>query len=69
MLDMYRQYEDPYRLEERLAEAKAIYRRAIEEGVDEHILMDLALEIHELEERVNFAWQDNEYESEGIENE
>ena len=66
MLDMYRQYEDPYPLEQQLAEAKAIYRRAIEEGADEDAIMDMALEIHELEERVNFAWQDDEYESEGI---
>ena len=63
---MYRQYEDPYPLEQKLAEAKAIYRRAIEEGIDEDAIMDMALEIHELEERVNFAWQDDEYESEGI---
>ena len=62
---MYRQYEDPYKLEQQLAEAKAIYRRAIEEKADEDVLMDLAIEIHELEERVNFAWQDDEYESEG----
>ena len=41
-----------------------MYRRAIEEGVDENVLMDMALKIHELEERVNFAWQDNEYEEE-----
>ena len=61
---MYRQYEDPFELERQLAEAKAMYRRAIEEGVDENVLMDMALKIHELEERVNFAWQDNEYEEE-----
>ena len=41
-----------------------MYRRAVEEGVDENALMDMSLEIHELEERVNFAWQDNEYEEE-----
>ena len=62
---MYRQYEDPYVLEDKLAEAKALYRRAVEEGIDEDILMDMSMEIHELEERVNFAWQDNEYEMEG----
>ena len=63
---MYRQYENPYELEQRLAEAKAMHRRAIEEGIDEDAIMDIALEIHELEERINFAWQDDEYESEGI---
>ena len=56
---MYRQYEDPYKLEQRLAELK---EQRIRNPEDE----DLALEIHELEERVNFAWQDDEYESEGI---
>ena len=65
MLNMYRQYENPHKLEQKLAEAKAIYRRAIEEGTDENIIMDMALEIHELEERINFAWQDDEYECEG----
>ena len=58
MLDMYRQYEDPWKLEDQLAEAK---QRLVENPDNE----DLALEVHELEERVNFAWQDNEYEMEG----
>jgi hypothetical protein len=61
---MYRQYEDPYELEDKLAELKAIYRRGIEEGIDEDVLMNLSMDINELEERVNFAWQDNEYEEE-----
>lgn len=61
-MSIYRQYEDPYTLEDALAELKAIYRRAVEEGVDEDILMDMSIDINELEERVNFAWQDNEYE-------
>ena len=55
MLDMYRQYEDPYKLEDQLAEA----RNQLAENPDNE---DLALEVNELEERVNFAWQDNEYE-------
>lgn len=63
---MYRQYENPYQLEQQLAEVKAIYCRATEEGADETTLMELTLGIHELEERINFAWQDDEYESEGI---
>ena len=56
---MYRQYEDPYQLEEQLAEAR-------KELANNPANEDLALEVHELEERVNFAWQDDEYESEGI---
>jgi hypothetical protein len=51
---MYRQYEDPYVLEQKLAEAK---KQFAENPLDE----DLAIEVHELEERVNFAWQDEEY--------
>ena len=61
---MYRQYEDPYKLEDQLAELKAQYRRAQEEGLDEDVLMNMSMDINELEERVNFAWQDQEYESE-----
>lgn len=62
MLDMYRTYEDPYALEKKLAELKEQRANATDENEIEY----LALEIHELEERVNFAWQDDEYESEGI---
>ncbi len=51
---MYRQYENPRTLEERLEEAK---RRLAENPFDE----DLVLEVEELKERVNFAWQDEEY--------
>ena len=58
-MSMYRQYEDPYKLEDQLAEAK---QRLAEHPENEN----LALDVHELEERVNFAWQDQEYESEGI---
>ena len=58
---MYRQYENPYTLEDRLAEAKADYTQALENGADEDTLISLAETIHELEERVNFAWQDDEY--------
>ena len=51
---MYRQYEDPYVLENQLAKT----REELAQNPDNE---DLALEVHELEERVNFAWQDNEY--------
>jgi hypothetical protein len=51
---MYRQYEDPYKLERQLAEAK---ERLAEDPYNE----DLVNEVAELEERVNFAWQDDEY--------
>ena len=51
---MYRQYEDPRKLEDQLAEAKA---RLAENPYDE----DLVLEVQELKDRVNFAWQDDEF--------
>jgi hypothetical protein len=59
-LYMYRQYEDPYKLEERLKELKEEYRTAIEANMDENVLMDIACDIAEIKERINFAWQDDE---------
>ena len=55
---MYREYEDPYKLEERLVRVQEL--RA-ENPDDEY----LAIEEHELRERINFAWQDDEYDNEG----
>ena len=54
-MSIYRQYEDPYKLKKQLAEAK---KRLAENPENE----DLALDVYELEERINFAWQDDEYE-------
>lgn len=51
---MYRQYEDPYVLEERLERVKT----AIAMETDEDSLIYLQEEKAELEERINFAWQD-----------
>ena len=59
---MYRQYEDPYKLEEQLNQAKKDYAQAVVENVDEDTLISLAERIAELEQRVNFAWQDDEEE-------
>lgn len=58
---MYRQYENPYKLEEQLKELKEEYHKAIEEDEDEETLINLECFIAELEERINFAWQDDEY--------
>ena len=58
---MYRQYENPYKLEKELEELKEEYSAAIEENADEDILIDLSIAISELKERINFAWQDDEY--------
>ena len=51
---MYRQYEDPWKLEEQLQELEERYA----ENMDD---VDLYLEIYELRDRINFAWQDDEY--------
>lgn len=64
---MYRQYENPWELEKQLEEAKEEYRKAIEKRADEDTLMNLAIEIQELKDRVNYAWQDDEAETEGYE--
>jgi hypothetical protein len=54
---MYRQYEDPYALEKQLTEK----RQELDNCDDEAERMWLGEEINELEERVNFAWQDDEF--------
>ena len=57
---MYRQYENPFELEKQLEELEAEYAQANE---DEQ--MWLAERIAGLKERINFAWQDDEYETDG----
>lgn len=56
---MYRSYEDPYKLEEMLEEARERLEESRAEDGDCDV--DLLLWVNELEERVNFAWQDDEY--------
>ena len=56
---MYRQYEDPYKLQIQLAALRVEY----EKETDEYVRENLSESIHELEERINFAWQDDEYDS------
>ena len=51
---MYRQYEDPYKLEEQLRELKEEYHKAIEEDEDEETLANLECYIAELEEIEGF---------------
>lgn len=53
----YRQYEDPYKLEQMLEEAEA---RLAEDPDD----VDLRIWVYELRDRINFAWQDDEYDAE-----
>ena len=60
---MYRQYENPYELNKYLCKLEAEYQTLIEMGVDadEEDFIDLYEEILDIKERINFAWQDEEY--------
>ena len=60
---MYRQYENPYELNKYLCELEAEYQTLIESGVDadEEDFIDLCCEIADIKERINFVWQDDEY--------
>lgn len=57
---MYRQYENPYDLEKALEKAREEYRKAAEANVDLETLFNLHEDVEYLEERVNFAWADDE---------
>ena len=58
---MYRQYENPNALGKQLEKLKEEYCTAVENNVDEDTLISLHMDIAELEERINHAWQDDEY--------
>jgi ribosome-interacting GTPase 1 len=58
---MYRQYENPYTLEEELQELEAEYQEAIQNNADEDEIISLAESIAELKDKINFAWQDDEF--------
>lgn len=63
---MYRRYEDPYKVKRLLDEAKTALENArIYNPDDEDLLISLHEDVAELEERLNFAWQDDEAEIEG----
>ena len=57
---MYRQYEDPGKLEARLKELREERTAAVLNG-DEDRIISLDEEIAELKDRINFAYQDEEY--------
>ena len=59
---MYRSYEDPYVIERKLERAEIDMQEAIEMG-DEDLQMRIAEEIAELQDRLNFAWQDDEHDA------
>lgn len=56
---MYRAYENPVALQKMLEDAERRLSDAQAAGEDD--LVDLYIEVEELRERVNFAWQDDEY--------
>lgn len=58
---MYRQYENPYELNKYLCELEAEFDTRFENGESLEDLIDLAEDIATLKERINFAWQDEEY--------
>ena len=63
---MYRQYEDPHVIEQYLKHAKEQLEKAKKEfGECDDRLVDYYQEVEWLEERLNFAWQDDEAEEFG----
>lgn len=57
---MYRQYNNPYELEEELKKAKDRLARLQAENADEDAILSAHEDVEGLEEKVNFAWQDDE---------
>ena len=57
---MYRHYEDIGILNEMLKEARDRYD-SMNEDDDVDALVDAYLEVSELEDRIRFAWDDEEY--------
>lgn len=60
---MYRQYENPQTLEKRLTDLQAEYSRLLKCGqLDIEQQYDYEMEIADLKDRINYAWQDDEVE-------
>ena len=57
---MYRQYEDPYKVQRMLDEARDQLELAKANEEDEDLIISLHEDVAILEERLNFAWQDDE---------
>ena len=58
---MYRQYENARALESDLKALKTEYTDAQKSGADFDTLLSLHEKIEDMTARVNFAWQDDEY--------
>jgi hypothetical protein len=64
-MTMYRQYENPAKVQKMLEAAEEELARAKEEDPENiDLIIDLANEVESLKERLNFAWQDDEYDEE-----
>lgn len=61
---MYRRYENPFELQDLLEEKESEYHARLAAGEDMENLIDLAIDIEDLRQRINFAWQDDEYDAE-----
>ena len=60
---MYRQYENPTELQCALDNLQAQFDDLVASGkVDDDTYYDLRARICDLQDRINFAWQDIEYE-------
>lgn len=57
---MCRRYEDPHKLEEELAKAKEALK-SINPDTQWSEYVDLSIHIEDIRQRINFAWQDIEY--------
>ena len=58
---MYRAYEDPRKLEAFLRDAERRLSEAQARVENTEDLIDLYESVEELKERINFAWQDDEW--------
>lgn len=56
-MSIYRQYENPHTLEKQLAEVEERIANCTDEGELEYLYQEQA----DLKDRINFAWQDDEY--------
>ena len=64
---MYYYYEDPGKVQKMLEAAEEELARAKEEdpeNIDIDLIIDLDNWVQSLKERLNFAWQDDEYDEE-----
>lgn len=57
---MYRQYEDPNKIEQQIEMLEIEMQEAIAMD-DEDRQISISEELAELNDRLNFAWQDDEY--------